>query len=99
MKLKDLLKDMPILSACADMDREITGVSYDSRTTAPGDLFVAIAGEAADGHRFIPMAMEKGAVCAVCERPVEGVPCVVTDNSRRALAIIGANWFDHPARA
>ena len=60
MKLKDLLKDMPILSACADMDREITGVSYDSRTTAPGDLFVAIAGEAADGHRFIPMAMEMG---------------------------------------
>ena len=98
MKLKDLLKDMPILSASADMDREITGVSYDSRTTAPGDLFVAIAGEAADGHRFIPMAMEKGAVCAVCECPVEGVPCVVTDNSRRALAIIGANWFDHPAR-
>ena len=97
MKLKDLLHRIPIVSATADMDMDITGVSYDSRTTAEGDIFVAISGEAVDGHKFVPMAAEKGAVCAVVERPVEGIPYVVVENSRQALALMGANWFDHPA--
>ncbi len=98
MKLKDLLHGLNILSATADMDTDITGVSYDSRTTAAGDVFVAISGEAVDGHKFVPMATEKGAVCAVVERPVEGIPYVVVDSSRKALAVMGGNWFDHPAR-
>ena len=44
MKLKDVIKGLEILSATADREQEITGVSYDSRTTAPGDVFVAISG-------------------------------------------------------
>ena len=99
MKLKDLLNGLDILSATADMEAEITGVSYDSRSTAPGDVFVAISGEAVDGHRFIPMAAEKGAACVVCERVPEGnIPYVQVASSRRALALMGGNWFDHPAR-
>ena len=99
MKLKNLLNGLDILSASADMEAEITGVSYDSRSTAPGDVFVAISGEAVDGHRFIPMAAEKGAACGVCERVPEGnIPYVQVANSRRALALMGGNWFDHPAR-
>ena len=99
MKLKDLLNGLDILSATADREAEITGVSYDSRSTAPGDVFVAISGEAVDGHRFIPMAVEKGAACVVCERVPEGnIPYVQVANSRRALALMGGNWFDHPAR-
>ena len=99
MKLKDVLNGLDILSATADMEAEITGVSYDSRSTAPGDVFVAISGEAVDGHRFIPMAAEKGAACVVCERVPEGnLPYVQVANSRRALALMGGNWFDHPAR-
>ena len=87
MKLKDVLKGLEILSATADMEAEITGVSYDSRTTASGDVFVAISGEAVDGHRFIPMAAEKGAACVVCERVPEGdIPYVQVESSRRALS-------------
>ena len=41
MKLKDVIKGLEILSATADREQEITGVSYDSRTTAPGSLFFA----------------------------------------------------------
>ena len=62
MKLKNVLNGLDILSASADLDQEISGVSYDSRTVEKGNVFVAISGEAVDGHRFIPMAMEKGAV-------------------------------------
>lgn len=42
MKLKELLAGLDILSATADLESEISGVSYDSRTTAAGDLFVAV---------------------------------------------------------
>ena len=99
MKLKDVIKGLEILSATADREQEITGVSYDSRTTAPGDVFVAISGEAVDGHRFIPMAAEKGAACVVCEHVPEGdIPYVQVVSSRKALALMAGNWFDHPAK-
>ena len=98
MKLKELLNGIPVLSSTADPELEITGVSYDSRATKPGDLFVAMTGFATDGHRFIPAAIAAGAAAVLCEQPPEGeIPCVRTENSRRALAVLGANWFGHPA--
>ena len=98
MKLSELLKDIRVLETNADPDSELTGVRYDSRLVQPGDLFVAITGFAADGHRFIPDAVSKGAVCIVCERkPTVEIPYVLVTNARAALAALGASWFDHPA--
>ena len=98
MKLSDLLQDIPVLESTADLDAEITGVSYDSRRVEAGHMFVAITGYAADGHRFIPMALDRGAVCVLCERKPEGdIPFVRVPDTRVALAILGANWFGHPA--
>lgn len=98
MKLKDLLAGVEILGGTADMEAEITGVSYDSRTTRPGDLFVAVTGYAADGHAFIPKAEAAGASCVLCERrPDSPIPCVLVRDSRRALAILSTSWFGHPA--
>ena len=99
MKLHELLKGLDILSYTADMDADIREVQYDSRLVEGGDLFIAVPGAAADGHRFIPMAVEKGASCVLCERTPEGdVPYVQVADSRRALAVVGGNRFDHPAR-
>ena len=98
MKLSDLLQDIPVLESTADLDLEITGVSYDSRQVEAGHVFVAISGYAADGHRFIPMAMDRGAACVLCERPPEGdAPFVRVPSTRVALAQLGANWYGHPA--
>ena len=98
MKLRDLLQGVPVLSATADLEAEISGVSYDSRTTRPGDLFVAMTGFAADGHDYIGKALAAGAAAAVCERPPEGdAPYVRVEDARRALAVLGANFFGHPA--
>jgi UDP-N-acetylmuramoyl-tripeptide--D-alanyl-D-alanine ligase len=49
----------------ADDDPAVTGVSIDTRTLAPGDLFVAIRGERFDGHSFVGDAFDLGAVAAV----------------------------------
>ncbi|MBO4418398.1 MAG: UDP-N-acetylmuramoyl-L-alanyl-D-glutamate--2,6-diaminopimelate ligase [Oscillospiraceae bacterium] len=98
MLLSEILREIPILEANADLNTEITGVSYDSRRVEPGHLFVAITGYAADGHRFIPMAADRGAVCVLCERKPEGdIPYVRVPDSRVALAMLGANWYGHPA--
>lgn len=44
MKLKELLTGIPVLSATADLEMEVSNISYDSRTVKPGDLFVALTG-------------------------------------------------------
>ena len=100
MKLKDILKGIEILTATADLEMEIHGVSYDSRTTRSGDLFVAMPGFAADGHTFIGKAVAAGAAAVLCERlPEEAVPCVQVADARRSLAVLGANFFHHPAQS
>ena len=99
MKLRELLKDIPVLESTADPELEISGVVYDSRKAAPGVLFVAVSGFASDGNRFIPMAMEKGAAAVVTAKRPEGeVPYVLVSSDRLALALIAANYYDHPAR-
>ena len=49
-------------------DASVSRISTDSRTLQPGDLFVALRGENFDGHRFVTMAKERGAVAAIVER-------------------------------
>lgn len=98
MKLRELLQGVGVLECTAPPELEITGVSYDSRKTRPGDLFVAISGYATDGHRFISMALERGAVCVLCEREMpERAPWVRVASARAALAVLGCNWYGHPA--
>ncbi len=98
MKLGKLLQGIDISRLEADLDMDISGVRYDSRLVEPGDLFVAVSGYETDGHRFIPMALEKGAGCVLCQEKPEGnVPFVLVPDSRKALAQLGRNWFGDPA--
>ncbi|MBR1561130.1 MAG: UDP-N-acetylmuramoyl-tripeptide--D-alanyl-D-alanine ligase [Clostridia bacterium] len=85
----------------AALDERVTFVTSDSRTAAPGALFVAFVGERVDGHRFMADCLKKGAVACVSERePGAGeTPCIVVDSSLRAIGAIAA-WhrqrFDIP---
>jgi UDP-N-acetylmuramoyl-tripeptide--D-alanyl-D-alanine ligase len=60
--------------AAGSLDRAIAGVSIDSRTLAPGELFVAIAGPRFDGHDFVADAAARGAAAALVHRDVEAPP-------------------------
>ena len=97
MKLQAILQGLEPLEVHADLSREITGIAYDSRAVKPGNLFVAICGYDTDGHKYIPMALEKGAACVLCEKaPAEGEYVLLSD-TRRGLALAGANWYGNPA--
>ncbi len=98
MKLKDLLVNIDIIASTADMDTEISGISYDSRKTKAGDLFVAVKGFQADGHRFIPKAMELGAAVVLCQdAPQDGTPYVQVSDCRKALAFASREFYGDPA--
>ena len=99
MKLKDLLQGITVIECTADLNMDITGVVRDTRKEIPaGSLFVAVSGFAFDGNRYIPMAMEKGAVAVItAKKPDMDVPYILVDSDRKALAMLGVNFYGHPA--
>ncbi len=100
MKLKELLNGLIVIEASVDMQTEVNEVTYDSRKVTPGSLFVAITGFVTDGNRYIPMALEKGAVAVVTAvKPNTNIPYVLVESDRLALALIGANYYGHPGRS
>ena len=78
-----------------------TGLEYDSRRVKPGDVFLAMRGEASDGNKYIDKAIAAGAVAIVSdsesETPREGVAWAQVPHGRRALARLSANYFKRPA--
>lgn len=86
----------------ADLDREITTASSDSRVILPGTLFVAYKGARVDGHDFMADCLKKGAAVCLSERePVNEaeMPCIVVDSTLRGVAAIAGAYrtnFDVP---
>ena len=100
MKLKDILKDIEVIKQTADPELEIADITYDSRKATPGSLFVAVTGYVTDGNLYISKALEKGAVAVVTAvEPKENIPYVLVSSDRMALALMGANFYGHPAEA
>jgi UDP-N-acetylmuramoyl-tripeptide--D-alanyl-D-alanine ligase len=82
-----------IAAACggtASHDFQAAGVEMDSRDVKPGDVFVALKGEAMDGHRFIEAAFAKGAVAAIVDRPVDFPHVLVADTAQALHALAHA---------
>ncbi len=100
MILPDLVSDLDH-RLFGDPTTPVEGIAFDSRQVRAGYLFVAIRGEQADGHSFIPQAVERGAAAIVGELPPPPtlhVPYVQVTNSRAALAHLAATWHGHPGR-
>ncbi len=72
----------------ASTDFTVTGVAFDSREVGPGDLFVAMKGEASDGHRFLDQALAQGAAGAIVSAPTAH-PHVLVPDSFIALQDLG----------
>jgi UDP-N-acetylmuramoyl-L-alanyl-D-glutamate--2,6-diaminopimelate ligase len=79
---------------------QVTGIALDSRLVKPGDIFVALVGRAADGHRFLAHAVRNGAVALVGSQELtdQGVPYLRVPDTRKALAPLSAAFYGFPAR-
>ncbi len=102
IKLRDVLFGVSIKAVSGSTAIAVRELCFDSRQIGSGDVFVAISGSAADGHRFIEGAVGKGAVAVICEHLPEslqdGVTYVEVSDSQQALAIMASNFFGNPSR-
>ncbi len=97
----ELLKELSFEVVQGTLEGEITSLVYDSRKTEPGCMFVCIRGTAYDSHDHAAEIAAAGARVIIAERKVEvpeSVAVVLVENTRYALSLLAAAWFDHPAR-
>ena len=97
MKFLDLLKGVEILASSGNP--QVTGVEYDSRQVKLGSVFVAMRGESSDGNRFVEQALAAGATAVITDsdRTPANAAWAKVAHGRRALAIVSANFYGHPA--
>ena len=79
----------------------VTGVAYDSRAVTPGQIFVALKGQHADGTSFARQAIERGAAAIVSEQAAPDgvhVPWTIVEDARLALAVLAAAFYRDPSR-
>lgn len=109
MLLSDLRLALPdVLESSVDdlamAALSIAGITDDSRQVKPGYLFVAVPGVNVDGYRYIPNALQAGAVAVIGERSVEtlalppDLPYIRVADARKALGWLHAAWHGFPSR-
>ena len=103
MQLNKILQGIETVSVRGDLQREIAGLTFDSRKCRPGSLFIAVCGTEADGHDYIGKAVAAGAAAVIYQNGepfAEGESDTVfvkVADSRRALALAADNWYGHPS--
>ena len=100
--LTDILSNINIVALHGSTGFEVSSITYDSRVVVKGAVFVAVKGTQTDGHRFIAMAVEKGAKAIVCEElPDDLIPDITyvrVVNSAAALGIMASAFYNYPSR-
>ncbi|MBR1444178.1 MAG: UDP-N-acetylmuramoyl-L-alanyl-D-glutamate--2,6-diaminopimelate ligase [Firmicutes bacterium] len=100
MLIKELIQNVKADIICGDTEKNVKGLTIDSRKVQDGYLFACINGFTVDGHKFAKMAEEKGASVILCEKDIEGidesVTVIKTENVRKALSLISMNFYGKP---
>ena len=98
-KIMEEVRQIQVLGAD---DKIITDITADSRVVEEGGLFICLKGATVDGHKFLQMAVEKGAVAAlvedVPEEIPEGVTLLVVPDTRKAMEVIVPYFYDYPGK-
>ena len=101
MKLSEILAKANAAEVRGNLELDITGVQIDSRQVQPGNLFVAVKGTQADGHAFIPKAIENGAAAVLQSDPLpqdapEGVTFVRVADTEEAVGRVATAFYGDP---
>ncbi len=100
-ELKDILYKVTINAVVGSTSVKVNAVHFDSRRISNNDVLVAIKGSVSDGHQFIDIAIESGAVAVVCEMLPDnlqnGITYIEVENASSALAFMAANYYKNPS--
>ncbi len=100
MKLSQLLKNINVVESKGNLDIEVKGLELDSRAVGKDYLFFAVVGTQVDGHKFIPKAIEQGAVAIVCqnipEESSENVTFVKVENTSNIVGEMATAFYGNP---
>lgn len=97
MLVKDLLKDIKIrnVSTLSILEASVTDISFDSRYLKDNSAFFAFKGTAFDTHQVLAEIAKSDKInCIICEYEIEGIDCILVENSREALSIAASNLFE-----
>ena len=101
MKLDELIEHLDYKDLTDFKNVEITGISYNSKTTKPGDIFVCLTGEYTDGHEYAKNAIENGAVALLVEHKVDAgckIPQIMVSSTRHKIADIADRFYSSPSK-
>ena len=104
MKLKQLIEDLKYeelinFENAEAKALEITGISYNSKTTKTGDIFVCLVGEHADGHEYVESAIKNGAMALLTEKKLDyEIPQIVVKSTRTQIADIADKFYNSPSK-
>jgi UDP-N-acetylmuramoyl-L-alanyl-D-glutamate--2,6-diaminopimelate ligase len=100
-KLTDILRNIEVQKWIGPKDIGISDLSFDSRQIQPDQMFVAVKGTLADGHKFITAAIEKGARVIVCEilpdKQDPDIAYIKVNDPAKALGFLSSNFYDNPS--
>ena len=103
--LFELLAEVNYLRLVGAPEAEITGVAYDSRKVAPGNLFACLPGQRTDGHLYIGDAIARGAAAILAQsgrvpeaQDFGAAALIEVDDSRVALAAVANAFYGYPSR-
>lgn len=100
MKLDELIEHLDYKDLVNFKNVEVTGISYNSKTTKEGDIFICLTGEYTDGHEYAKNAIENGAVALLVEHPVDAgkIPQIVVSSTRHKIADIADRFYSSPSK-
>ncbi len=101
MELVKVLKGINYTLLKGNINKEINDIKYDSRKVEEDDIYVALVGFNSDGHDYIKDALKNKAAVMVVAKDIEineDVTIIKVDDTRIALALMAANYFDNPSR-
>ncbi len=101
MKLDELIEHLDYKDLINFKNVEISGISYNSKTTKKGDIFICLTGEYTDGHEYAKDALANGAAALLVEKKVDidkKIPQVVVSSTRHKIADIADRFYSSPSR-
>lgn len=100
MRLEQLIENLRYEELINFQDIDITGISYNSKTTKSGDIFACLVGEHSDGHDFFKSAVESGARAFFVEKELDThLPQVVVKSTRKQIADIADKFYGSPSKS